>query len=87
MKKINRTIAVFHKTGSEFLLAELMLPDVAINDLVRIINPASDDPTLYRCYQLSFDQLAEIFNLIPDSYHLILNIDFTIYEYHLEVSV
>lgn len=84
MENIKRSITVYKKTGTEFLLAELTLPEIGVDQLVEIINPTIEDPLLYSCYKLSSTQLDKIFNSIPDYYRSILNVNFNTYEYYLE---
>ena len=86
MKNIIRTISIFSKRESEFLLGQVLLPHIDISKLTDKITPYENDSELFYCYPLSEESLSDILKLLPPYYTGFINIDFDNYEYHLEAS-
>jgi len=86
MENVLRSISIFSKNESEFLLGQVLLPEIDIEELNKIIVSTEDDPQYYYCYLLTEETLSKFLDIIPDYHSAILKIDFETYEYYLEAS-
>ena len=84
---MHRIIAVFDKKGEPgFLIGELRLDAISVDDIKSIISPYPEDPDMIMCYTLTQDQLTSLLSLLPALYRKLFRIDHSIYEYSLEAS-
>ena len=84
---MRRLLAIFDKQGEPgFMIGELRLDDVRLDDLKAFIDPYQGDDDLVMCYTLDEGQLDRLLALLPSLNRGLIQVNHEIYEYSLEAT-